>query len=161
MILGTSKTFIVQQEAQKTYMIYILCSDSFSQSFEEKDSSFSVFFDCLNNLKENTEKERLDMIHIFIISRLLYLYLILEEANQRKIELDPVEFFILQMNNYSSFTAILFVNVQSLLRGNQNLIKICNDLIHMIHSKYPYVKEKGISFAIDQAGVLNNLFRNL
>lgn len=56
---------------------------------------------------------------MFIISKLLFLQFGLEEANQKGIELDPVEFFIMQMNENSKYTSKLFDKVSEIIEKKE------------------------------------------
>ena len=153
---GTSKTFMLQQEAQKTFMIYILCNDGATNPIE-RDSSFTSLRLALGS-KETTEAERLKLVQLFMIARVLYLRIALEAAKKEGKELSPREFFMLQLNGYSKQTQDLFNKVRMSFEGvNYDFSLILDVLLRNILETYPYVKQKMISFAIDEAGVANHL----
>ena len=77
---GTSKTYMLQQEAQKTFMIYVLCNDGATNPIE-RDSSFSSLRMALNSKEK--ESERLKLVRLFMITRLLYLKIAIEAAQKR------------------------------------------------------------------------------
>ena len=155
---GTSKTYMLQQEAQKTFMIYILCNDGRTVSLE-RDSSFTSLRMSLDLAK--TELERLELVYLFIISRILHLKLALEKAKKEGKELQPLEFYLMQLNGHSKNSQDLFDKIRTdHLEKYEKVDIFLRRLLKDIIEKYPYVKEKGVCFAIDEAGVANQLLKN-
>ena len=149
---------MLQQEAQKTFMIYILCNDGRTVSLE-RDSSFTSLRMSLNLAK--TEVDRLELVYLFIISRIFHLNLALEKAKKEGKELKPFEFYLMQLNGHSKNSQKLFEKIrtdhqESHAKVDILLSRLLNDIIE----NYPYVKEKGVCFAIDEAGVANQLLKN-
>lgn len=154
---GTSKTFMIQQEAQRTFMIYILCNDGVTDQLE-RDSSFTL----LRTYLKEKSVEKIDLVNIFMISRVLYLKIALEKAQKEGIELNPVDFFLMQLNGNSKQSQELFHLVYKTFLDikTPNYSMILKELIDQIIEGFSYVKEKRICITIDEAGVANHLFEN-
>lgn len=158
---GTSKTFILQQEAQKCYMIYILCNDGQTNS-GERDASFTQLRTYLSTMESLKEDKKLVLIQIFMITRLLYLKLALEKAKNKGDVLKPFEFFLMQVNGQSENLKNLFIKLKGWdgffsdpTKASDFLSSLMNDI-----KEYSSVRDFGLCFAIDEAGVANQLCKN-
>lgn len=156
---GTSKTYILQQEAQKRFMIYILCNDGDSSAVE-RDSSFTLLRLYLKEIENQGEDEKLRLISIFMIARLWYLKLALDKAKSERKELKPSDFFMMQINGHSKQTESLFGELKKNLKGRYGWIDTLKSLVGEIHEilQTYNISQKKICFAIDEASVGNQLF---
>jgi hypothetical protein len=157
---GTSKTFTIQQLAQKEYIINIICQGgSIGDSIpDEKDNSFLILYENLKNNSENLE-EMNNIIYWYIICRILYLWIILNKAKKENKILTSVDFYILQTNGYSTIIKNLFNNIISsklAKLGVSDFAIISKDIIKKIKE----LGVKKLSFAIDEAGAANLLLSN-
>jgi hypothetical protein len=111
-------------------MIYILCNDGATNPIE-RDSSFTSLRVALSTKK--TEEEKLRLVQIFMITRVLYLKIALDVAKKEGRELSPREFFLLQLNGYSKQTDDLFDKVRMKFESSNH---DCSFILNVVLKRY-------------------------
>jgi hypothetical protein len=140
-------------------MLYFLFNDG-KTVHNESDSSMKTLLTYLNDQKKDESKMK-SIINWYIITRLLYLLFSLQKAKLEGKELEPIEFFLSQVNGGSKQLDELFIKIIGFnIQINMNQYDlICSNLINEIEN-FECIKKNGFSIAMDEAGVANQLFKS-
>lgn len=149
-------------------MIYILGNAGGNQELAHEDYSFTSLYSSLNKMQSQSEEDKSAVIWLFLISRIYHLQLFLEKAEREGLlkEVSPVEYFLSQANDNSNNTPKIFEFFSHLYRDHLSrkekidLVDVASAILTKLHESYQVVRDIGISFAIDEAGAVEKLFKN-
>jgi Cdc6-like AAA superfamily ATPase len=140
---GTGKTFTVQQEAQKTYLVYIVANDFTLNEGIERDQSYKKFLSTISNDVYSLNQKK-SIIKTYIFSRLLYLKLLLNENKN----LSCTDFFLSQVNGNSKIISDIFKKIWKIFKNhNFYLSDQYDDLFDYLFdeiNKFDVIKKYGI-----------------